>query len=84
MTASDDLRNEGTNKSPSVNFVTAHDGFTAKDLWSYDQKHNEANPWNNTDGANQNFGRNWGHEGYRDEGLDEFRNKWCVIWKPLC
>lgn len=75
MTASDDLRNEGEKMSPSVNFVTAHDGFTAKDLWSYEQKHNEANPWHNQDGANQNFGRNWGHEGYRDEGLDEFRNK---------
>lgn len=75
MMASDDLRNEGSNRSPSVNFVTAHDGFTAKDLWSYEQKHNEANPWNNTDGSNQNFGRNWGHEGNRDEGLDEFRNK---------
>lgn len=75
MTASDDLRNEGEKMSPTVNFVTAHDGFTAKDLWSYEQKHNEANPWHNQDGANQNFGRNWGHEGYRDEGLDEFRNK---------
>lgn len=75
MTGSDDLRNEGTNQSPTVNFVTAHDGFTAKDLWSYDRKHNEANPWNNTDGSNDNHGTNWGHEGYRDEALDEFRNK---------
>ncbi len=75
MTASDDLRNQGTDKSPTVNFVTAHDGFTAKDLWSYNEKHNEANPWNNTDGAGQNHGTNWGHEGYRDESLDEFRNK---------
>lgn len=75
MTGSDDLRRDGAEKSPSVNFVTAHDGFTAKDLWSYEQKHNEANPWNNTDGSSNNMGRNWGHEGYRDEGLDEFRNR---------
>lgn len=76
MTASDDIRNQDApEKSPSINFVTAHDGFTAKDLWSYNQKHNEANPWNNTDGCGDNHGTNWGHEGYRDEGLDEFRNK---------
>lgn len=75
MTGSDDLRRDGAEKSVSVNFVTAHDGFTAKDLWSYEQKHNEANPWNNTDGADNNLGRNWGHEGYRDEPLDEFRNR---------
>lgn len=75
MTGSDDLRRDGAQKSPSVNFVTAHDGHTAKDLWSYEQKHNEANPWNNTDGCGNNMGRNWGHEGYRDEALDEFRNR---------
>ncbi|MCQ2965329.1 MAG: glycogen debranching protein GlgX [Alphaproteobacteria bacterium] len=75
MTASDDMRNAGEELSPSVNFVTAHDGFTAKDLWSYNEKHNWANPWNNTDGAGQNNGTNWGHEGYKDEALDEFRNK---------
>ena len=75
MTASDDLRREGSDQSPSINFVTAHDGFTAKDLWSYNGKHNEANGENNRDGSDGNCSRNWGHEGYRDEGLDEFRNK---------
>ena len=76
MTASDDMRNwDAPENSPTVNFVTAHDGFTAKDLYSYNQKHNEANPWNNTDGCGDNHGTNWGHEGDRDEALDEFRNK---------
>lgn len=75
MTASDDLRREGSNESPSVNFVTAHDGFTAKDLWSYNEKHNEANGEGNRDGNSNNASNNWGHEGYKDEGLDDFRNK---------
>src|SRR5687767_9560152 len=47
----------------SVNFVTAHDGFTLNDLVSYEQKHNEANGENNQDGHNDNISRNWGIEG---------------------
>ena len=51
----------------SVNFVTAHDGFTLADLVSYEQKHNEANGENNNDGANDNHSRNWGAEGPTDD-----------------
>ncbi|WP_126173540.1 glycogen debranching protein GlgX [Altericroceibacterium xinjiangense] len=47
----------------SVNFVTAHDGFTLNDIVSYEQKHNEANGENNRDGHSENFSRNWGEEG---------------------
>ncbi|UCE85369.1 MAG: glycogen debranching protein GlgX [Deltaproteobacteria bacterium] len=47
----------------SVNFVTCHDGFTLRDLVSYERKHNEANCDGNRDGANDNWSRNWGAEG---------------------
>jgi glycogen operon protein len=47
----------------SVNFLTAHDGFCLYDLVAYDQKHNEANGHNNTDGTNDNLSWNCGHEG---------------------
>jgi glycogen operon protein len=47
----------------SVNFITAHDGFTLHDLVSYDHKHNEANGEDNRDGNDNNLSRNWGHEG---------------------
>jgi isoamylase len=47
----------------SINFVTAHDGFTLRDLVSYEEKHNEANGENNQDGHNENLSRNWGVEG---------------------
>jgi len=47
----------------SVNFVTCHDGFTLKDLVSYNQKHNELNGEDNRDGANDNRSWNWGVEG---------------------
>ena len=47
----------------SVNFVTAHDGFTLHDLVSYEQKHNDANGENNQDGHSDNISRNWGAEG---------------------
>lgn len=46
-----------------VNFLTCHDGFTLYDLYSYNEKHNEANGWNNTDGANDNRSWNCGAEG---------------------
>jgi isoamylase len=51
----------------SINFVTAHDGFTLTDLVSYNQKHNEANGENNQDGANDNYNWNWGVEGPTDD-----------------
>jgi len=47
----------------SINFVTAHDGFTLHDLVSYEQKQNEANGENNQDGSSDNLSRNWGVEG---------------------
>jgi isoamylase len=47
----------------SINFITAHDGYTLRDLVSYEQKHNEANGENNQDGNNDNISRNWGVEG---------------------
>jgi len=49
--------------SASVNFVTAHDGFTLNDLVSYEHKHNEANLEDNRDGTDANWSRNWGVEG---------------------
>jgi glycogen operon protein len=50
----------------SVNFVTAHDGYTLRDLVSYEQKHNEANGEGNRDGHDDNLSRNWGVEGETD------------------
>ncbi|TFG95656.1 MAG: hypothetical protein E4H11_04660 [Myxococcales bacterium] len=47
----------------SINFVTCHDGFTLRDLVSYDRKHNEANGEDGRDGSDTNWSRNWGHEG---------------------
>ncbi len=47
----------------SVNFLTCHDGFTLYDLYSYNEKHNEANGWGNTDGTNDNNSWNCGQEG---------------------
>ena len=47
----------------SVNFVTAHDGFTLHDLVTYERKHNEANGEANRDGTDANYSRNWGAEG---------------------
>ena len=47
----------------SINFITAHDGYTLRDLVSYEQKHNEANGEKNQDGNNDNLSRNWGAEG---------------------
>ena len=51
----------------SINFITAHDGYTLRDLVSYEQKHNEANGENNQDGHNENLSRNWGVEGETDD-----------------
>jgi isoamylase len=51
----------------SVNFVTAHDGFTLMDLWSYDRKHNDANGEGGRDGHDDNRSWNSGHEGPTDD-----------------
>jgi isoamylase len=55
----------GTLRGPlaSVSFVTAHDGYTLRDLVSYEQKHNEANGEQNRDGHEPNYSRNFGEEG---------------------
>lgn len=50
----------------SVNFLTCHDGFTMYDMYAYNEKHNEANGWDNTDGANDNRSWNCGVEGETD------------------
>ena len=50
-----------------VNFITCHDGFTLADLYAYNEKHNECNGWNNTDGANDNRSWNCGVEGPTDD-----------------
>jgi glycogen operon protein len=55
----------------SVNYATCHDGFTLRDLVSYEQKHNEANGENNQDGTNDNSSRNWGAEGPTDDSAIE-------------
>ncbi|MDS1141562.1 glycogen debranching protein GlgX [Pusillimonas sp. SM2304] len=51
----------------SVNYIASHDGFTASDLVSYNDKHNEANGDDNADGHGENFSCNWGHEGPTDD-----------------
>jgi isoamylase len=67
LTGSSDLyERDGRRPSASINFVTAHDGFTLQDLVSYNQKHNEANGEDNRDGANDNHSWNMGVEGATD------------------
>jgi isoamylase len=56
----------GRNTYASVNFVTAHDGFTLQDLVSYADKHNEANGEHNEDGSDENHSANWGVEGHTE------------------
>ena len=51
----------------SVNFITAHDGFTLNDVFSYDDKHNEANGEDNRDGHSHNISHNYGVEGPTDD-----------------
>jgi isoamylase len=68
----------GSGRTPhaSINFVTAHDGFTLNDLVSYESKHNEANGENNRDGDNNNESMNFGVEGETDdEAVIEAREK---------
>jgi len=75
ITGSADLY-ERTARRPvaSINFVTAHDGFTLRDLVSYNEKHNEANGENNNDGENHNRSWNCGAEGpTRDRAINTLR-----------
>jgi glycogen operon protein len=72
--SSDIYQWSGRSAYASVNFIVAHDGFTMRDLVSYEQKHNEANGENNQDGTNDNLSRNWGVEGPSDDpALEELR-----------
>jgi isoamylase len=65
--SSDLYGDDGRRPSASVNFVTAHDGFTLRDLVSYDRKHNEANGEGNRDGNDSNHSWNHGVEGETDD-----------------
>src|SRR3954453_4472549 len=68
LTGSSDLYERGGRRPyASVNFVTAHDGFTLSDLVSYEEKHNEANGEGNDDGESHNLSRNYGAEGPTDD-----------------
>ncbi|MBW4466074.1 MAG: glycogen debranching protein GlgX [Pegethrix bostrychoides GSE-TBD4-15B] len=68
FTGSSDLyKNNGRNPSASINFITAHDGFTLRDLVSYNEKHNEANGEGNRDGSSHNSSWNCGVEGETDD-----------------
>jgi len=68
LTGSSDLyQRDGRRPSASINFVTAHDGFTLTDLVSYDTKHNDANGEDNRDGTNDNHSWNHGAEGATDD-----------------
>ena len=77
FTGSPDLY-QGDDRRPtaSINFITAHDGFTLNDLVSYNEKHNEANLDDNTDGENENQSWNCGVEGDTDDvGIVALRNR---------
>lgn len=68
ITGSRDLYSPGSRgHKASVNFMTCHDGFTLYDLYSYNEKHNEKNGWNNTDGDNNGHSWNCGAEGETDD-----------------
>ena len=68
LTGSSDLyANSGRQPHASINFITAHDGFTMHDLVTYAQKHNEANGEENRDGTDANYSHNYGVEGETDD-----------------
>jgi glycogen operon protein len=75
ITGSSDLyASNGRRPYASINFITAHDGFTLRDLVSYNDKHNEANGENNADGNDNNLSWNHGAEGETDdEGIRALR-----------
>ena len=61
--SSDIFEASGRAPQASINFITSHDGFTLRDLVSYEKRHNEANGENNRDGHSHNFSSNHGVEG---------------------
>ncbi|PNY82829.1 glycogen debranching enzyme GlgX [Deinococcus koreensis] len=77
LTGSSDLyQNDGRKPYASINFVTAHDGFTLRDSVTYEQKHNEANQEGGNDGHNHNLTWNCGVEGETDDpAIDELRKR---------
>lgn len=83
--SADLYQSSGRQPSASINFITAHDGFTLHDLVSYDRKHNEANGDGNRDGADDNHSWNHGHEGPTDDPAivdlreRQKRNLWCTL-----
>ena len=78
LLGSQDIYGDQGRTNASVNFITCHDGFTLWDLFSYNEKHNLANGWNNTDGANDNNSWNCGAEGDTDDPeVVELRRRMC-------
>jgi len=77
LTGSSDLyQRDSRHPTASVNFITAHDGFTLQDLVSYNEKHNEANGEDNRDGTNDNDSWNHGAEGpTEDAAILELRER---------
>ena len=77
LTGSSDLyQRDGRHPTASINFITAHDGFTLNDLVSYDDKHNQANYEDNRDGTNDNHSYNYGVEGpTEDPNIVEVRER---------
>jgi glycogen operon protein len=68
LTGSSDLyEDDGRHPAASINFITAHDGFTLRDLVTYNDKHNEANLEDNRDGTDDNRSWNCGVEGETDD-----------------
>jgi len=65
--SSDLYQDDGRRPYASINFITAHDGFTMRDLVTYEQKHNEAHGEENRDGSNDNRSGNYGVEGESED-----------------
>jgi len=85
LTGSADLyQNDGKKPYNSINFITSHDGFTLRDLYSYNDKHNEANLEGNHDGSNDNNSWNCGAEGDVQPEDDIFRLRKQMIKNALC
>jgi isoamylase len=76
--SSDRFQFPGKGPTNSINFITCHDGFTLRDVVSYNYKHNEANQENNADGCNNNRSFNYGVEGETtDEAIQAVRLRQC-------
>lgn len=74
--SSDLYEHSGRKPYASINYVTSHDGFSLRDLVSYNEKHNEANGDNNQDGDSHNLSWNCGHEGpTKDETIRRLRGR---------